>query len=98
MRNLGQEEIIKNAKLPAVVIAGPGTGKTHTIVGFVAEAIKEGKFPANKVLITTFTKKAARELNTRIITRLRKEGLDTDLEDMKIGNFHSLAISFITKA
>lgn len=97
MRNLGQEEIIKNAKLPAVVIAGPGTGKTHTIVGFVAEAIKEGKFPAKKVLITTFTKKAARELNTRIITRLRKEGLDTDLEDMKIGNFHSLAISFISK-
>ena len=97
MKNIGQEEIIKNAKLPAVVIAGPGTGKTHTIVGFVAEAIKEGKFPANKILITTFTKKAARELNTRIITRLRKDGLDTDLEDMKIGNFHSLAISFISK-
>ena len=97
MRNHSQEEIIKNAKLPAVVIAGPGTGKTHTIVGFVAEAIKEGKFSANKILITTFTKKAARELNTRIITRLRKDGLDTDLEDMKIGNFHSLAISFISK-
>ena len=97
MRNPGQEEIIKNAKLPAVVIAGPGTGKTHTIVGFVSEAIKEGKVAANKILITTFTKKAARELNTRIITRLRKEGLDTDLEDMKIGNFHSLAISFIAK-
>lgn len=97
MRNPSQEEIIKNAKLPAVVIAGPGTGKTHTIVGFVAEAIKEGKVAANKILITTFTKKAARELNTRIITRLRKDGLDTDLEDMKIGNFHSIAISFITK-
>lgn len=97
MKNTGQEEIIKNAKLPAVVIAGPGTGKTHTIVGFVAEAIKEGGVPANKILITTFTKKAARELNTRIITRLRKEGMDTDLEDMKIGNFHSLAISFISK-
>ncbi len=97
MRNPGQEEIIKNAKLPAVVIAGPGTGKTHTIVGFVSEAIKEGKVAANKILITTFTKKAARELNTRIITRLRKDGLDTDLEDMKIGNFHSIAISFITK-
>lgn len=97
MKNIGQEEIIKNAKLPAVVIAGPGTGKTHTIVGFVAEAIKEGRVAANKILITTFTKKAARELNTRIITRLRKEGLDTDLEDIKIGNFHSLAISFISK-
>lgn len=97
MRNLGQEEIIKNAKLPAVVIAGPGTGKTHTIVNFVAEAIKNERFKANKILITTFTKKAAQELNTRIITRLKEEGLRVDLKDMMIGNFHSLAMDFIAK-
>lgn len=97
MRNIGQEEIIKNAKLPALVIAGPGTGKTHTIVNFVAEAIKNERFKANKILITTFTKKAAHELNTRIITRLKEEGLRVDLKDMMIGNFHSLAMDFITK-
>ncbi|WP_130819142.1 ATP-dependent DNA helicase [Anaerococcus vaginimassiliensis] len=97
MRNLGQEEIIKDAKLPAVVLAGPGTGKTHTIVNFVAEGIKKKRFDANKVLITTFTKKAAKELNTRIITKLKNDDIKVDLKDMMIGNFHSLAIDFIKK-
>lgn len=97
MRNLGQEKIIKDAKLPAVVLAGPGTGKTHTIVNFVAEGIKKKRFDANKVLITTFTKKAARELNTRIITKLKDDEIKVDLKDMMIGNFHSLAIDFIKK-
>lgn len=97
MRNLGQEKIIKDAKLPAVVLAGPGTGKTHTIVNFVAEGIKKKRFDANKVLITTFTKKAAKELNTRIITKLKDDDIKVDLKDMMIGNFHSLAIDFIKK-
>ena len=97
MRNLGQEEIIKDAKLPAVVLAGPGTGKTHTIVNFVAEGIKKKRFDANKVLITTFTRKAAKELNTRIITKLKEDDIGVDLKDMMIGNFHSLAIDFIKK-
>lgn len=97
MRNLGQEKIIKDAKLPAVVLAGPGTGKTHTIVNFVAEGIKKKHFDANKVLITTFTKKAAKELNTRIITKLKDDDIKVDLKDMMIGNFHSLAIDFIKK-
>lgn len=97
MRNLGQEKIIKDAKLPAVVLAGPGTGKTHTIVNFVAEGIKKKHFDANKVLITTFTKKAAKELNTRIITKLKENDIKVDLKDMMIGNFHSLAIDFIKK-
>lgn len=97
MRNLAQEEIIQRAKLPALVLAGPGTGKTHTIVNFVAEAIKNGRFDPNKILITTFTKKAARELNTRIITKLRKENIKVDFKDIMIGNFHSLAMDFIKK-
>lgn len=97
MRNLGQEKIIKDAKLPAVVLAGPGTGKTHTIVNFVAEGIKKKRFDANKVLITTFTKKASKELNTRIITKLKYDNIKVDLKDMMIGNFHSLAIDFIKK-
>lgn len=97
MRNLGQEKIIKEAKLPAVVLAGPGTGKTYTIVNFVAEGIKSKRFDANKILITTFTKKSAKELNTRIISKLKDDNIKVDLKDMMIGNFHSLAIDFIKK-
>lgn len=97
MKNIDQEKIINGAILPALVIAGPGTGKTHTLVEYVVQAIKRGDVRANRVLITTFTKKAAREVTRRILERLKEEGLDKDLANMMVGNFHSLALDFISK-
>lgn len=48
-------------------------------------------------MITTFTKKAASELQTRIISEFNREGIKTELKDMMIGNFHSLALDFLEK-
>ena len=95
MINQAQKLIIEEGKTPAAVIAGPGTGKTFTIVKKVVDLVKNHHIPANKILITTFTKKAAAELNTRIITEFKKEGINTDLADLKIGNFHNLANIFL---
>ncbi len=95
MINDAQKLIIEEGKTPAAVIAGPGTGKTFTIVKKVVYLVKNHNIPANKILITTFTKKAAAELNTRIITEFKKEGINTDLADLKIGNFHNLANIFL---
>lgn len=95
MINEAQKLIIEEGKTPAAVIAGPGTGKTFTIVKKVVDLVKNHNIPANKILITTFTKKAAAELNTRIITEFKKEGINTDLADLKIGNFHNLANIFL---
>ena len=91
MINSGQEIIVKKSQLPAAVIAGPGTGKTFTIVEKVVDLVKNQNIAANKILITTFTNKAAKELNTRIISQFNKEGINADLKGLKIGNFHSLA-------
>lgn len=96
MINEGQRLIIEDGQTPAAVIAGPGTGKTFTIVKKVVDLVKNHGIPANKILLTTFTKKAAAELNTRIITEFKKEGINSDLNDLKIGNFHSLASSFLS--
>lgn len=95
MINESQKLIIQEGKTPAAVIAGPGTGKTFTIVKKVVDLVKNHNIPANKILITTFTKKAAAELNTRIISEFNKEGINTDLADLKIGNFHNLANIFL---
>ena len=95
MINDAQKLIIEEGKTPAAVIAGPGTGKTFTIVKKVVDLVKNHNIAANKILITTFTKKAAAELNTRIITEFKKEGINTDLADLKIGNFHNLANIFL---
>lgn len=97
MINDGQKKVIYDSITPAAVIAGPGTGKTFTIVKKVLDLVKNKGLQANRILITTFTKKAAAELNVRLVSEFKKEGIDTDLTDLKIGNFHSLANIFIEK-
>ena len=97
MINESQRIIIEKAKTPAAVIAGPGTGKTYTIVKKVISLIQNQGLSPNRILITTFTKKAASELQTRIISEFNREGIKTELKDMMIGNFHSLALDFLEK-
>lgn len=97
MINESQRIIVERAKTPAAVIAGPGTGKTYTIVKKVISLIQNQGLSPNRILITTFTKKAASELQTRIISEFNREGIKTELKDMMIGNFHSLALDFLEK-
>ena len=75
MINKSQKKVIEEARTPAVIIAGPGTGKTFTIVKKVVDLVKNEHIPANRILITTFTKKAAAELNSRILSEFSKENI-----------------------
>lgn len=50
---------------PVLVMAGPGTGKTQTLMGRVRHLLEQGADP-QKILILTFTRKAARELQERL--------------------------------
>ncbi|MDO9582026.1 MAG: UvrD-helicase domain-containing protein [Desulfomicrobium sp.] len=50
---------------PVLVLAGPGTGKTQTLMGRVRRLLEQGADPA-RILILTFTRKAARELKDRL--------------------------------
>lgn len=97
MINEKQRIIIEEAKTPGAVIAGPGTGKTFTIVEKTIDLIKNHHINPNKILITTFTKKASNELITRIQTKLKKENIKVNTSNMLIGNFHSLALNFLKK-
>lgn len=94
--NPAQENIIKRAQTPAAVIAGPGTGKTYTISQLVVDLVENKEIDINKILITTFTKKAAAELNSRIISELNDRAIKTELKDLKIGNFHNIANSYLS--
>jgi superfamily I DNA/RNA helicase/Zn-dependent peptidase ImmA (M78 family) len=55
-----------NAVPPALVIAGPGTGKTSTLVGRVAHLVREEGVPPGAILALTFSNKAAREMRERV--------------------------------
>ncbi len=63
--NAEQREAASHGEGPALIVAGPGTGKTETIARRVARLAASG-VPASSVLVLTFTNRAAVELRERL--------------------------------
>ena len=66
-----QRAVVDHGSGPLLVLAGPGTGKTTTIVEAVAARIDAGVDP-EQILVLTFSRKAAAELRTRITGRVAR--------------------------
>ena len=64
-----QQRVVDHMSGPLLVLAGPGTGKTTTLVEAVVERVRRGASP-DSVLVLTFSRKAADELKERIAARL----------------------------
>jgi ATP-dependent DNA helicase UvrD/PcrA len=69
---------------PALVIAGAGSGKTRTLIYRVAYLLEQG-IPPDRILLLTFTNKAAREMMRRVADLLGQE-----LSTLWGGTFHSI--------
>jgi uncharacterized protein (TIGR00375 family) len=74
----------------AVIIAGPGTGKTAVITARIARLINEGRDPAS-ILALSFTVKAAGELRERIARTVSKEAA----AGITAATFHSLCCALL---
>ncbi|MBK6015836.1 ATP-dependent DNA helicase [Streptomyces sp. MBT53] len=64
-----QRSVVDHGAGPLLVLAGPGTGKTTTLVESVAARIARGGDPA-RILVLTFSRKAAVELRDRMALRI----------------------------
>ncbi|WP_327727907.1 ATP-dependent helicase [Streptomyces sp. NBC_00487] len=64
-----QRGVVDHETGPLLVLAGPGTGKTTTLVESVAARVARGADPA-RVLVLTFSRKAAVELRDRMALRM----------------------------
>ena len=64
-----QRSVVAHAAGPLLVLAGPGTGKTTTLVEAVVARVEAGADP-DRVLVLTFSRKAADELRERIAARV----------------------------
>src|SRR5437762_1041970 len=69
---------------PALVIAGAGAGKTRTLIYRVAFLLEQG-IPADRILLLTFTNKAAKEMMRRVADLLGGE-----IPALWGGTFHSV--------
>ena len=81
-----QLAVVQHRKGPLLVIAGAGTGKTHTITGRVLSLINDDGVSPESILALTFTEKAAEEMHTRIVTEL-----PLGSSEPFIGTFHAFA-------
>lgn len=77
---------------PYLLEAGPGTGKTQTLVGRVEWLLETKKVPPEKILVLTFSNKAAGELADRIAAKHPKAAAA-----MWIGTFHSFGLDIIRR-
>jgi uncharacterized protein (TIGR00375 family) len=83
-----QLEIIHTDQPVAVVIAGPGAGKTRTLVERIAYLIRERKVNPAEITGVTFTNKAAAELKQRLVALFNG---DKRINRVNLGTFHSIA-------
>src|SRR5690349_19736754 len=81
-----QRVVVEHQGGPLLVLAGPGTGKSTTLVEAVAARIMGRGVPAEKVLVLTFSRKAAVELRDRIAVRL-----GSTTREPLVRTFHSYA-------
>ena len=91
--NKSQKEAVEHIDGPMLIIAGPGSGKTRTLVERVVNMVKNKGISPDKILISTFTERAARELITRITSRLKDENIY--MNSLYIGTIHSICLRII---
>lgn len=93
--NEGQKKAIAAADGPVLITAGPGTGKTYTLVQRAIYLIEECGVKPESIFIATFTEKSAKELITRITNELSDRGVVANINEMYIGTFHSLCLRIL---
>ncbi|MDI4091190.1 ATP-dependent DNA helicase [Stenotrophomonas pavanii] len=93
--NPQQLEAILATDGPVLIIAGPGSGKTFTLVERIVYLITQKGVAPESLFVVTFTDKAARELTTRISNRLTDLGIKFNLNEMYLGTFHSICLRLL---
>ena len=90
--NAAQREAIVHYRGPMLVLAGPGSGKTFTMIRRIQYLIQIYGVPPSTILVITFTKAAATEMQSRFCqTDTEKAG------QPQFGTFHSIFFSIIQK-
>ena len=92
--NPEQREAVRRICRHLAVVAGPGTGKTKTLVSRIQYLLEHRKVKPSEITAVTFTNQAAGEMRER----LKKELGSRRVSGLQIGTFHSICLHFLRKA
>lgn len=93
--NSSQLEAVVTTEGPLMIIAGPGSGKTRTLVARTLYLISKKNIQPENIMIATFTEKAAKELITRVSDGLIQANIRVNLNEMYIGTLHSIFLRML---
>ena len=89
---LNQDQDQTNAVLetenPCKIIAGPGSGKTRTMVAKYVHLVANKGVDTSKILFLTFGNKATEEIKDRVIQELHDLDYDYNLDELNINTIH----------
>ena len=85
--NDAQKEAVSYLDGPLLIVAGAGSGKTKVLTSRIAHIIKQKKAFPNQIIAVTFTNKAAKEMQNRVSSILKKEAISLSW----LGTFHSIS-------
>lgn len=91
--NEEQKAAVEAQERTVAVIAGPGSGKTGTLIARIAYLIDSGVKP-DKICAVTFTNKAANELRERLARRF---GSRKAIQGLTVGTFHSVSLNLLRR-
>ena len=97
-RNTAQEKAIHHSKGPMMLLAGPGSGKTTTMIRRIRVLLAEQKVNPANILVVTFTKAAAREMKERFERLCEKEEEQQNYRQVTFGTFHGIFYGILRHA
>jgi DNA helicase-2/ATP-dependent DNA helicase PcrA len=95
--NQPQKSAVLATEGPVLLLAGPGTGKTATLVRRTLHIIKSGLAKPEEIILCSFTEKSAHELKERISREAKRFEVDADLSGLVTGTIHGICNTLIDR-
>ena len=91
--NKEQKEAVLNTEGPNLIVAGAGSGKTRVLTTRLAHIINEKMARPSQVLCVTFTNKAAKEMQNRVMSYIKGSSNAVPW----LGTFHSISVKILRR-
>lgn len=95
--NEAQREVVGHVDGPLLAVAGPGSGKTYSIVLRALNLLLLERATAKEIVLCTFTEKAAFEMRDRLSAAAQKVGYRGDLSELRVSTIHGLCNQLLTR-
>ncbi len=91
--NKEQKEAVLSTEGPNLIVAGAGSGKTRVLTTRLMHIINKKKAFPNQILCVTFTNKAAKEMQSRVMQHVKGSSNAIPW----LGTFHSISVKFLRR-